>query len=81
MANHTFTIDKLFTCVELAYYYKHNQPHLANVHHSVKDKIEKGQALTPALVQKYVQHHLHRAGAPAREDSTDRQAFSTVTDG
>ena len=81
LANHTFTIDELFTCVELAYYYKHTQPHLANLHHSVKDQIEKGEALTPALVQKYVQRHLQRAGAAAREDHTERQAFSAVTDG
>ena len=81
LADHKFTIDEMFTCVELAYYYKHSKPHLANVHNSVKDKIEKGEALTPALLQKYVQRHLQRAGATTREHRTERQAFSVVTDG
>ena len=49
LANHTFTIDELFTCVELAYYYKHTQPHLANVHHSVKDKIETYARTSPKV--------------------------------
>ena len=32
LTDHKFTINELFTCVELAYYYKHSKPHLTNVH-------------------------------------------------
>jgi len=84
LQNTTFTIDELFVCVELAYYYKNPNPHLSKVHISVKRKLEKGLPLTPALVQEKVLHQLERveaAGPAARNNRTERKAFSTVPDG
>ena len=67
-----FTMDELFACVELAYYYKNPNPHLSKVHISVKSKLEKGRALTPALVQEYVLRHLEctEAAGTAEAPST-----------
>jgi len=69
-----FSIDQIFACVELAYYHKHAETHLAKAHDSITDKIEQGEPLSTALVQKYVARALRRV-------RPGRRAFSAAADG